>query len=58
MYAIANNLIGFKDSSIRVKILATVESPDNKKIAVMTADLLDAGTFLLVDADQLSDFHN
>lgn len=48
-YALANNLIGFKSSTLRV--IVTREELGN--VWVTTADLLDAGTQLVIDASQI-----
>lgn len=48
-YALAHNLIGFKSSTLRV--IVTREERGN--VWVTTADLLDAGTQLVLDASQV-----
>lgn len=48
-YAIARNLRGFKASSLRVKITRS----EGAYVWVVTADLLDAGTPLVLDASQI-----
>lgn len=49
MYAIATRLIGFRSSTLRVRI--TERRGDY--VWVITADLLDAGTKLVLDASQI-----
>ena len=49
-YAIASNLIGFKHDTLRVKVIRC----DGDYLFVWTADLCDAGTFLCLDASQVS----
>lgn len=48
-YAIAHNLNGFSSSSLRVKVTRT----DGENVWVVTADLLDAGTAMVLDASQI-----
>lgn len=48
-YAIAHNLIGFRSSSLRVKV--TRQEPGY--VWVITADLLDAGTKMVLDPSQV-----
>ncbi len=48
-YGIARNLIGFRSSSLRVRI----EREEMGYVWVRTADLLDAGTCLVLDAAQV-----
>lgn len=50
MYALAKNLVGFRSSTLRVKVLKQ-HSAD--QVSIITADLLDAGTRLTLDASQL-----
>lgn len=50
VYAIANSLVGFKASSLRVRVL---EQRDGLAW-VITASLLDAGTKLVLNADQIT----
>jgi|GEM_PF-3994485 len=49
MYALASNLIGFSSSTLRVKVTRT----DRHYAWVMTADLQDAGTWLVLDISQV-----
>lgn len=49
-YAIASGLVGFRSSTFRVR----VTEQRNGVAWVMTADLLDAGTRLVLDASQVS----
>jgi hypothetical protein len=49
-YAVAHRLIGFRSSSLRVRI---VEQLSNGDFNVVTADLLDAGTPLTLSASQV-----
>lgn len=49
-YAVANGLVGFRSSELRVKV-TRVQGP---YAWVVTADLLDAGTFLTLDASQVT----
>lgn len=49
-YALASNLIGFKNDTLRVKV---VRSEGNYRW-VVTADLSDSGTNLVLDASQVS----
>lgn len=49
-YAVAHNLIGFKSSSLRVKVTRI----DGDNYFVTTADLLDAGTRLVLAGDQIA----
>lgn len=51
MYAIATGLIGFRSSTLRVRI---VEHLRYGYVNVVTADLLDAGTPLTLDAMQVA----
>lgn len=48
-YAIAHNVKGFKSTSIRVKVTRV----DGNYAFVVTADLLDAGTKLVLDINQI-----
>lgn len=48
-YGIANNLVGFVHSSLRVRI----ERRDGDNVWVRTADLLDSGTPLVLSAHQV-----
>lgn len=48
-YAIASGLVGFRSSSLRVR----VERTQGDYAWVRTADLLDAGTPLVLNASQL-----
>lgn len=48
-YGIANNLRGFRASTLRVRI----ERRERNYVWVRTADLLDAGTPLVLDASQV-----
>lgn len=48
-YGIAHNLRGFRASSLRVAI----ERRERNYVWVRTADLLDAGTRLVLDASQV-----
>ena len=48
-YAIAHNLIGFASTTLRVKI----DRIEGEYVWVTTADLLDAGTKLVLDAGQV-----
>ena len=50
MYAIATGLRGFRSSSLRVRI----ERTEGSIVWVRTADLLDAGTPLILDASQVT----
>ena len=54
MFAIANDLKGFQISSLRIKLLK--ENSDGT-VAVITADAMDSGTYLILNKTQLSDFH-
>ena len=49
-YALASNLIGFKNDTLRVKV---VRSEGNYRW-VVTADLSDSATNLVLDASQVS----
>jgi hypothetical protein len=49
-YAIANNLVGFKTQSLRVRV-ARVMSPS--QVEVCTADLTNSGTWLVLHPNQL-----
>ena len=49
-YAVANGLRGFRSSSLRV-LVTRVELPN---VWIRTADLLDAGTPLVLDASQVT----
>ena len=51
MYAIASNLRGFRASSLRVRILRV----SGDYVWVRTADLLDVGTNLVLDASQVEE---
>jgi hypothetical protein len=48
-HALAHNLIGFKASTLRVRVLDSNETC----VWVITADLLDAGTRLVLDQTQI-----
>lgn len=48
-YALASNLIGFKRDTLRVKV---VRSEGNYRW-IVTADLSDAGTHLVLDSSQV-----
>ena len=51
MYALAKNLRGFRSTTLRVRVLA---EHSGGQVSIITADLLDAGTRLTLDATQLS----
>ncbi len=51
MYAIASGLRGFRSTSLRVRITRR----DSGMVWVRTADLLDAGTALVLNASQVSE---
>ena len=51
MYAIANNLKGFKVTSLRVKVTRR----EGDCVWVITADLVDAGTPLVLSTEQVKD---
>lgn len=53
-YYLANSLIGFRKNSLRVRVLA---NHIDGSVSVVTADLLDAGTTLLLNGWQLSDIN-
>jgi hypothetical protein len=48
-YAIASGLVGFPLESLRVRVIGTQVGV----VFVVTADLIDAGTHLVLDPDQL-----
>lgn len=48
-YGVARNLIGFRSTTLRVRI----EREEFGMVWVRTADLLDAGTTLVLDAKQV-----
>jgi hypothetical protein len=48
-YGLASGLVGFRSSDLRVKVTRI----DGNYIFVVTADLLDAGTALVLDAGQV-----
>ena len=50
-YALAHNLIGFLSTTLRVKVTRIDEASGN--VWVRTADLLDAGTPLVLDIKQV-----
>ena len=50
MYALASGLVGFPSSSLRVRVVRT----DARYVWVVTADLLDAGTPLTLNAGQVA----
>lgn len=52
MYALANNLRGFASSTLRVRVTRTDATSGN--VWVTTADLLDAGTALVVTRAQVT----
>lgn len=54
-YALANNLVGFASSTLRVRIEQVLSPRD---ILVRTADLLNAGTLLNLNASQLQAIDN
>ena len=54
-YAIANNLVGFKTNSLRVRITRVMNA---SQVEVITCSLSDAGTWLIIHPNQLSDFHS
>jgi len=49
VYGLASGLVGFRVDSLRVRILRAEES----RVWVITADLLDAGTRLVLDVSQV-----
>lgn len=49
MYALATRLVGFRADSLRVRIVRT----EGSNVWVRTADLLDSGTPLVLDASQI-----
>ncbi len=51
MYALATGLKGFESDTLRVKIVRM----DDNYAWVRTADLLDAGTVLVLDRSQIMD---
>ena len=54
-YAIANKVVGFATSSIRVQV---VRHMSDSQVEVLTADLCDAGTWLVLNPNQLTDLHS
>jgi hypothetical protein len=48
-YAIATGLVGFRSSELRVKVTRA----EGEYVWVVTADLQDAGTFLVLSASQV-----
>ena len=48
-HAFAHNLIGFKASTLRVRVLGS----NDRYVWVITADLLDAGTRIVLDQTQI-----
>lgn len=51
MYFLASNLVGFKNSSLRVKFISNCS--DGLHVNVVTSDLLDAGTKLTLKMSSL-----
>jgi hypothetical protein len=49
-YAIANKLVGFKTTSLRVRVVRVMNA---SQIEVCTADLCDSGTWLILNPNQL-----
>jgi len=49
-YGLVRNLRGFENSTVRVKVIRRI----GDSLIVRTADLLDSGTALIVDADQFT----
>jgi monomeric isocitrate dehydrogenase len=54
-YAIANKVVGFATSSIRVQVVRYMSA---SQVEVLTADLSDAGTWLVLNPNQLTDLHS
>ena len=54
-YAIANKVVGFATSSIRVQVVRHMSA---LQVEVLTADLCDAGTWLVLNPNQLTDLHS
>lgn len=50
-YAVAHNLKGFRSTTLRVKVVRA----EGSYRWVVTADMLDAGTSLVLDANQVVD---
>lgn len=50
MYTTASGLIGFQSTILRVRITRT----QGRNVWVTTADLLDSGTQLVIDASQVT----
>jgi hypothetical protein len=51
LYGLAHGLIGFRSSTLRVRI----ERRESGYVWVRTADLLDAGTPLVLNSSQVED---
>ena len=54
-YAIANKVVGFATSSIRVRVMREMST---SQVEVMTADICDAGTWLVLNPNQLTYLHS
>jgi hypothetical protein len=58
MYFLASNLVGFKNSSLRVKFVSFCSDEGaDRYVNVITADLLDAGTKLTLRLSNLKDLN-
>ena len=52
-YALASGLRGFASSELRVQVTRENDPRDESLVWVMTADLLDAGTSLILKREQV-----